>query len=100
MQQTILIVLYELNNVSKNQEKPKTKKLSETISQKIGYGESMSKLNRLFDPFVDLVETKQLGRKRIRPEEKQGPTSEAELVVRKGRVENKDTLPTVAEDEP
>ena len=43
----------------------------------------MSKLNQLFDPLVDYVEM------RVKPEEKQEPTSETELVERKGRLENK-----------
>ena len=78
--------------MSENQEEPK-KKLSEKISQKIGYEESISKLNRLLDPLVDLIETKKVGEKRVKPEEQKGPTSKAELVERKGRLEiKKETL--------
>ena len=98
MQQVILIILYELHCVKKQE--LKTKKLSETISQKIGYEELLLKLNRLFNPLVDLVDIKQFGKKRITSEEKRGPTSKAELVVRKGRLEKKETLTTVSEDEP
>lgn len=74
--------------MSEKQEEQK-KKLSEQISQKIGYAESMSKLNRLLDPLVDLVETTKVGEKRVKPEEKRESTSKTELVERKGRLEKK-----------
>ena len=78
--------------MSEKQKEPKKKKLSEKISQKIGYEESMSKLNRLLDPLVDLVETPKVSEKKVKPEEKQEPTAEPELVVRKGKIrETKET---------
>jgi hypothetical protein len=86
--------------VSEKQEEPKKKKLSEKISQKIGYEESMSKLNRLLDSLVDLVETPKVSEKKVKPEEKQEPTAETELVVRKGRLEKqRKPLTTGSEEE-